>query len=123
MGLTSPHFLQRFILRGYDRGTTLKSSVVRKSLAAFLYVAFHELLGVRLEHGVDLVQEVVELFLQFLALLGRRRHLGGLLDALLGRRLLLALTLRHVRRSSCSSLEPFNQLGGGTDLLEQRLHV
>ena len=32
----------------------------------------HELLGVLLEHGVDLVQEIVELFLQLLALLGRR---------------------------------------------------
>src|SRR5689334_4940051 len=69
-------------------------------LPPFLYIALHELLGVRLEHGVDLVEEVVELLLQFLALLGGRGDLGGLLDALLGRRLLLALTLRHSTRSS-----------------------
>ena len=43
---------------------------VCNSLSAFLYVAFYELLCVRLEDGVDLVEQIVERFFQRLALLG-----------------------------------------------------
>lgn len=40
-------------------------------LAASLHVALDELLGVLLEDVVDLVQQVVEVFLELLALLGQ----------------------------------------------------
>src|SRR5439155_17547912 len=74
-------------------------------LAALLDVGPHEVLGVVLEHLVDLVQQIVQLRLQLLALLRRGR--GGLLDDLLfpgGRRLLLLLSLCH--GGSGASYEP-----------------
>src|SRR5262249_5207397 len=65
-------------------------------LAALLHVRPHEVLGVGLEHAVDLVEQVVELLLERLSLLGRRGvDLFGLGRPLLGRRPLLLLPLRH----------------------------
>src|SRR5919108_199426 len=75
------------------------SATEARLLADFLHIAAHEVLRVALEHLVDFVQQVVQLFLQLLALVGGRR--GGLLDRLVGsggRRLLLQLTLCHVSR-------------------------
>src|SRR5690606_8391342 len=87
-------------------------------LPTLLDVAVHELLGVGLQHAVDLVQQVVELGLDLLAVVGGG---GRLLDDLLlllasGGGLLLHLTLSHApaprlltgptgpttQRSSCS---------------------
>src|SRR6266545_774684 len=68
-------------------------------LAAPLDVALHELLGVLLEDVVDLVQEVVEVLLDLLALLGELRVRSGRVVApvgLGGSRLLLLL-LSHER--------------------------
>src|SRR5580658_10771561 len=60
-----------------------KSGRPTRLLPALLDVVPDELLGVLLEHFVDLVEQVVELGLELLALGGRRGGLG-----LLGRRLL-----------------------------------
>ena len=64
-----------------DRHVRLRLLGRARLLAAALDVALHELLGVLLEDVVDLVQEVVQIFLDLLALLGssgfarrRRRH-------------------------------------------------
>src|SRR2546426_847747 len=46
-------------------------------LAAALHVALDELLGVLLEDVVDLVEELVDVFLDLLALLGQLRARGG----------------------------------------------
>src|SRR4051794_36838068 len=101
---SSTSALHRRIARG---GVTVTHGSVRKSLAPFLNVRFYKLLSVALEHGVDLVEQIVELFLQFLALLRGRGDLGGLLDAFFRRRLLLALTLGH--DSLLLSLQPLDQ--------------
>src|SRR3546814_2846529 len=69
-------------------------------LAALLDVRLHEVLGVRLEHLVDLVEQVVELALDLLAGLGLR---GRVLDDLVGLRrglLLLLLTFRSEEHTS-----------------------
>src|SRR5437763_11146383 len=50
-------------------------------LTPFLHVTFDEVLGVLLEHAVDLVEKIVELFLQLLALLGGREIFDFLVDA------------------------------------------
>src|SRR6266498_2994269 len=54
---------------GY-RAVDLRTGPSKGLLAPFLHVLLHELLGVLLQHLVDLVQEGVELLLQLLALLG-----------------------------------------------------
>src|SRR6266550_2703548 len=46
-------------------------------LAASLHVALDELLGVLLEDVIDLVEELVDVFLDLLALLGQLRARGG----------------------------------------------
>src|SRR5690242_15809633 len=74
----------------------VKLHKTRALLSAFLYVASDELLSVVLEHRVDFVQQIVDVFLQLLAALARRGEL--FFDdffALLGRRFLFALSLRH----------------------------
>src|SRR5690606_4929999 len=73
----------------------------QRSLTALLHVALHEVLGVALQDVIDLVEEVVELGLDLLPLLGRR---GRLLDDLVlpcRGWLLLQLSLGHV---PCTSL-------------------
>src|SRR6266516_4380909 len=95
----------------YETGETLMGSK-EVSLTAFLHIALYKLLRVRLEHGVDLVEEVVELFLQLLALLGRRGDVDFFCDPLLGRRSLFPLTLWHRATSSRSLLQPGDQLRG-----------
>src|ERR1039458_518375 len=88
-------------------------------LPALLHVIADELLGVLLEDLVDLVEQVVELGLQLLALRGRRGGLG-----LLGRRLLarrrcrsaLLLLLCHQptpRRSTVPTAPPVRNLHPG----------
>src|SRR5438034_5399388 len=69
---------------------------MRTLLSALLHVAANELLGVVLQHRVDFVQEIVDIFLQFLAALGRRRDLfvNDFLT-LLGSRLLFAFSFSH----------------------------
>src|SRR3990170_7422588 len=71
----------------------------RRLLAAPLHVALHELLGVLLEDIVDLIQEVVEVLLDLLALLGELRiGPGGVVVAFgLGRPRLLLLLFSHER--------------------------
>src|SRR5690606_11956814 len=64
-------------------------------LAALLDVALDELLGVLLEHLVDLVEQVVELGLQLLTALGGRGDLHLGLGVLLGSGTLLALLFGH----------------------------
>src|SRR5262245_8382745 len=70
-----------------------------RSFAALLDVRLDELLGVLLQHGVDLVEDVVHLLLELLALGGRGRLAGVVVGpaarTLLG--LLLLLLLRHRR--------------------------
>ena len=51
--------------------------VDRHLFAASLHVALHELLGVLLEDVVDLVEELVDVFLDLLALLGNLGIGGG----------------------------------------------
>src|SRR5262249_13851332 len=81
--------------QSYEADVTT-TSLGRRSLTALLHVRSNELLGVVLEHRVDFVQEIVDVFLQLLAALGRRGHLlDGFFLALLGRRFLLPLSLRH----------------------------
>src|SRR3546814_15223492 len=63
-------------------------------LAALLDVRLHEVLGVRLEHLVDLVEQVVELALALLAGLGLRGRV--LSDLVVLRRGLLLLLLTCV---------------------------
>jgi len=53
-------------------------------LTAALDVALHELLGVLLEDVVDLVEKLVDVFLDLLALLGELRTAGGAVAALCG---------------------------------------
>src|SRR5688500_3501404 len=65
-------------------------------LPAFLYVVPDELFGVLLEDRIDLVEELVELLLDLLALGLGGVDLGGLRLPGLRRRLLLSLPLRHV---------------------------
>src|SRR4029078_9793089 len=66
-----------------------------RSLAALLDVGLDELLGVLLEHRVDLVEDLVHLVLQ-LGSRGRARHLAGVIAVGLGPALLLdALLLGH----------------------------
>src|SRR3990172_2809944 len=62
-------------------------SLIIQLLAAALDVALHELLGVLLQHAVDLVYQLVDVFLDLLAALAR---LGHWLRRVLGRRALLA---------------------------------
>ena len=64
---------------GVDPGPPRPPKVMAKerspaaaSLAALLHVRAHEVFGVGLEHAVDLVEQVVELLLERLGLLGRR---------------------------------------------------
>src|SRR5437763_17219637 len=67
------------------------------SLSALLHVGLDELLGVLLEHRVDLVEDLVHLLLELLALGGRLGLFG--VGALLGRLLLGLLPfllLRHI---------------------------
>src|SRR5262249_55723696 len=68
-----------------------------RSLAALLDVGLHELLGVLLQHGVDLVQDLVHLVGELLALVGRLGARGlrrrSVLSSALGS--LLFLLLRH----------------------------
>jgi hypothetical protein len=73
-------------------------------LAALLHVALHEVLGVGLEHVVDLVEQLVELGLDLLAALALGR---GFFDGLFPLRrgcLLLLFSLCHV-------LQPFPAAG------------
>ncbi len=71
------------------------------SLSALLHVALHELLRVGLEDLVDLVEEIVELGLELLALLGR-----GRLGDDLGRLRLLLPGLRRICSRSAMATTP-----------------
>src|SRR4051812_44546745 len=67
-------------------GPGVEPASIRRSLAALLHVRADEVLRVGFQHAVDLVEEVVELLLEGLGLLGRRGlDLFGLGRALLGR--------------------------------------
>src|SRR4029077_17415961 len=88
--------------RRSDRPRVREGSADPRSFAALLDVRLDELLGVLLQDRVDLVQDVVHLFLELLAL-GSGGHLAGLVilaaaGTLLG--LLLLLLLRHRRAPS-----------------------
>src|SRR5690606_12395513 len=63
---------------------------------ALLDVGLDEVVGVRLEHVVDLVEQLVELGLDLLAGLGRRRSGLDLVGATLGGRLLLEFSFCHL---------------------------
>src|SRR5712691_8997617 len=78
-----------------------------RSLPALLDVALDELLGVLLEHGVDLIEDVVHLFLQ-VGGLGRVAHLAGVgvcltCAAALALGAFLLLLLRHRRSPRAGS--------------------
>jgi len=64
--------MQSSVARGYDK---LTPGHTEWSLASFLNVRPHKILGILFEHVVDLVEEIVELGLDLLALLGDRRGL------------------------------------------------
>jgi hypothetical protein len=92
-------------------GRRLLRPPLRSLLAALLDVAPHEVLGVRLEHLVDLVEQVVELRLQRLTLLVGR---GDLLDGLLptgGCFPLDLLTFRHAVPPLSLGAQPVEELG------------
>src|SRR6266508_769914 len=57
---------------GWPRGDTRDPGIrgLDPSFPALLHIAFHELLGVLLQHGVDFVEDLVHLLLQLLGLLG-----------------------------------------------------
>src|SRR5579872_140649 len=104
---------------GGNRGrVTVADSTAPASLASLLDVVADELLGVVLEHLVDLVEEVVDLGLQPFAALGRGGHLffGDRLLPLRGASFLL--TFSHLsfsyepsRRSSSAGLShPSNKV-------------
>src|SRR5262252_9744781 len=63
-----------------ELGLTLLAAILvdrHALLAASLHVALHELLGVLFQDVVDLVEELVDVFLDLLALLGQLRARGG----------------------------------------------
>src|SRR5262245_40187331 len=84
--------------RARTRGTCTRRSAL---FASALHVALHELLGVLLEDVVDLVEQIVEVFLELLALLGELTASRPGLVALrrLLRPRLLLLLLCHGRSS------------------------
>src|SRR4051812_37760881 len=85
-----------FSATGSDRRRQRCYQLGGASLSTLLDVAPHELLSVGLEDVVDLVEEVVELSLDLLALLGGRRGVLDLLGVLLGRcRLADLLSFSH----------------------------
>src|SRR5438309_3947424 len=101
------------------------------SLPALLDVALDELLGVLLQHGVDLVEDVVHLLLELLALGGGLRLFG--VRALLGLTLLgllpfLLLWHFPLLRSPCASLNsslgrrlrPLKALLSDPELIDQQ---
>jgi hypothetical protein len=61
------------MVRWYEHGVTvmpwLRWALVRNSFSSFLYITFYKFLGVVLEDLVDLVEEIVELALELLAVL------------------------------------------------------
>src|SRR4029079_17241681 len=77
--------------------TTAAAPPGGRLLAALLDVVPDELLGVLLEHRVDLVEEVVELFLDLLALLGRRGRVSLAWRPVVGGGALLVSALGHTR--------------------------
>src|SRR5262245_40050333 len=97
-------------------------------LATLLHVRLHEVLGIRLEDLVDLVQQVVELGLDLLALL---RGGGCLLDDLFltnwGACLALLLSFSHVPRhlpiGPASLAQPVQQLSDTAAFGHQLTHV
>src|SRR5690606_5864955 len=91
-------------------------------LPSLLHVRLHEVLGVGLEDLVDLVQQVVELGLDLLALLGLARDLLDDLVALGRRLLLLVLTFGH---GGFLALLPqlVEQVGGALAPVEEATHV
>src|SRR3979411_358817 len=85
------------------------------SLTSFLDVALYEFLGVRLEHLVDFVEQIVEFGLDLLAGLRCRRGLFDDLILLLRRRLLLLLSLCHRVSSHSTSQEPSRSRSSAAD--------
>src|SRR6266542_1406582 len=85
-------------------------------LPAALHVALHELLGILFEDIVDLVQEVIEILLDLLALFGELRvGPGGVVVAVgLGRPRLLLLLFSHERSP------PGPEAGAGAGALDRR---
>src|SRR4051794_16798381 len=80
-------------------------------LAALLHVRLHELLGIALEHFIDLIKEIVELGLELLAaLVGGRCGLFSFVGAL-WRWLLLLRSLCHFVLSSVLGLLPLRRPG------------
>src|SRR3954469_10773436 len=68
---------------------------MRRLLAALLVVGLHEVFGVRLEHLVDLVEQIIQLGLDLLALRGVGGRFLDLFCAPGRSRLLLQLTFWH----------------------------
>ena len=83
-------------------------------MAALLHVRLHEVLGVRLEHFVDLVEEIVELRLELLTALRHRR--GDVVDhffGALGR--LLAVVERYPELKSAQNFAMLQSQIEGTE--------